>query len=201
MASTAAAHPVTTDNRVLLLFLETLRIHALVTFPIHLHVDFYQRNPGERFNVKFSIHFDAPQAVPWLRIHTSFRLAVISYLILRYVSSPINIIVIVGLVYYFCNRQLIIKLPTFLVEHPLLRHQTGISFVRVYLGGEDTKAVRARLHGQLNFGLGFAIGGIVGVCLTVWCNARLFKLMEVLREICERYKELNDKLESQQYVE
>jgi len=68
MASTAAAHPVTTDNRVLLLFLETLRIHALVTFPIHLHVDFYQRNPGERFNVKFSIHFDAPQAVPWLRM-------------------------------------------------------------------------------------------------------------------------------------
>ncbi|KAK5716814.1 hypothetical protein LTR17_016339 [Elasticomyces elasticus] len=130
-------------------------------------------------------------------IHTSFRLAVISYLILRYVSSPINIILIVGLVYYFCNRQLVIKLPRYLVEHPLLRHQTGISFVRVYLGGEDTKAVRARLHGQLNFGLGFAIGGMVGVCLTLWCNARLFKLMEVLREICERYKELNQGLESQ----
>ncbi|KAK5715059.1 hypothetical protein LTR15_010475 [Elasticomyces elasticus] len=198
MASTAATqHTVTIDDKVFVLFLKTLLWHAILTCPFYLNINFHQRNPGERFNVDFSVHYDHPHALPWLRVHTSFRLAVISYLILRYVSSPINIIIIVGLVYYFCNRQFIIKLPTCLVEHPLLRHQTGISFVRVYLGGEDTKAVRARLHGQLNFGLGVAIGGIVGVCFTLWCNARLFKAMEVLREICEQNKELNEKLESQ----
>ncbi|KAK5716813.1 hypothetical protein LTR17_016338 [Elasticomyces elasticus] len=68
MAETAPRHTVTIDDEVFVLFLKTLLWHAILTCPFHLHVNFHQRNPGERFNVDFSVHYDHPQALPWLRM-------------------------------------------------------------------------------------------------------------------------------------
>ncbi|KAK3628280.1 hypothetical protein LTR56_018672 [Elasticomyces elasticus] len=69
MASTAATqHTVTIDDKVFVLFLKTLLWHAILTCPFYLNINFHQRNPGERFNVDFSVHYDHPHALPWLRM-------------------------------------------------------------------------------------------------------------------------------------
>ncbi|KAK4902841.1 hypothetical protein LTR27_000780 [Elasticomyces elasticus] len=123
-------------------------------------------------------------------VNTIFRSAVISYFILRYLPSPINIIFIIGFSYFF-NRQLGIKFPTCLAMQPRNQHRTGIPSIDVYLGSEETKTW---LREQLRIVLGFAMGGIAGVCLTVWYNARLFDFAGVLKEVVDQLDELQVKL-------